>query len=33
MLSYDVITKEHGGTIKVETMDGEGAEFIIYLSA
>lgn len=32
-LSYDVITKEHGGTIKVNTKDGEGAEFIICLPA
>ncbi|MEP7229303.1 MAG: two-component regulator propeller domain-containing protein [Ginsengibacter sp.] len=32
-LSYDVITKEHSGKIKVETTDGEGAEFIIYLPA
>ncbi len=30
-LSYDVITKEHGGTIKVKTTVGEGAEFIIQL--
>ncbi len=30
-LSYDIITKEHGGTIKVETKDGEGAGFIIQL--
>ena len=27
-LSYDIV-KAHGGTIKVETKDGEGAEFII----
>jgi two-component system NtrC family sensor kinase len=30
-LSYDIITKEHGGTIRVETEEGEGAEFIIQL--
>jgi len=30
-LSYDIITKEHGGTIRAETMDGEFAEFIIQL--
>jgi two-component system NtrC family sensor kinase len=30
-LSYDIITKEHDGMIKVETNDGEGAEFIIQL--
>jgi signal transduction histidine kinase len=29
-LSYDVI-KAHGGEIKVETKEGEGTEFIIYL--
>ncbi len=29
-LSYDVI-KAHGGEIKVETKEGEGAEFIIQL--
>lgn len=26
-----VQTKAHGGGIKVETKEGEGAEFIIYL--
>jgi signal transduction histidine kinase len=30
-LSYDII-KAHGGEIKVETQDGQGAEFIILLS-
>ena len=30
-LSYDVITKEHAGTIKAETKEGEFAEFIIEL--
>ena len=30
-LSYDIITKVHGGEIKVETKEGEGAEFVIYL--
>jgi two-component system, NtrC family, sensor kinase len=29
-LSYDII-KAHGGEIKVETKEGEGAEFIILL--
>lgn len=29
-LSYDII-KAHGGELKVETIEGEGAEFIIYL--
>jgi signal transduction histidine kinase/tetratricopeptide (TPR) repeat protein len=28
-LSYDIITKGHGGELKVETKEGEGAEFII----
>ena len=30
-LSYDIITKEHSGTIKAETKEGEFAEFIIEL--
>ena len=29
-LSYDIV-KAHGGEIKVETTEGEGSEFIIYL--
>ena len=29
-LSYDII-KAHGGEIKIETKEGEGSEFIIYL--
>ena len=29
-LAYDII-KAHGGEIKVETKDGEGSEFFIYL--
>jgi two-component system NtrC family sensor kinase len=28
-LSYDIITKEHNGTIKVESKEGEGTTFII----
>lgn len=32
-ISYDIITKEHGGEIKVATKEGEGAEFIISLPA
>ncbi len=28
-LSYDIITKEHKGTIKVESKQGEGSKFII----
>jgi len=31
-LSYDII-KAHGGELKVETMEDEGAEFIIHLPA
>ncbi len=30
-LSYDIVTKQHGGEIKVETKEGEGSEFIIQL--
>ncbi len=30
-LCYDIITKEHGGTIEVESVEGEYAEFIIRL--
>jgi signal transduction histidine kinase len=30
-LSYDIIVKEHGGQLKVETKEGEGAEFVIVL--
>jgi signal transduction histidine kinase len=29
-LSYDIV-KAHGGELKVETMEGEGSEFIIQL--
>lgn len=31
-LSYDIITKGHGGEMKVETKDGMGSEFTILLS-
>jgi signal transduction histidine kinase len=31
-LSYDIITKGHGGELKVESKEGEGAEFIIRLN-
>jgi len=31
-LSYDII-KAHGGELKVETKEGEGAEFIVILPA
>jgi len=30
-LSYDIITKVHGGKIRVKTKEGEGSEFIIQL--
>ncbi len=30
-LAYDIITKEHNGTIKVESKEGEGSTFIINL--
>jgi signal transduction histidine kinase len=30
-LSYDIVTKGHGGELKVETKEGEGSEFIIIL--
>jgi signal transduction histidine kinase len=31
-LSYDIVTKGHGGTLTVESREGEGTEFIITLS-
>ena len=31
-LSYDIVTKEHNGTIRVESKEGEGCTFIIKLS-
>jgi two-component system, NtrC family, sensor kinase len=30
-LSYDIITKGHGGEIKVETTEGEGTSFVVLL--
>jgi len=30
-MSYDIVTKAHGGELKVETKEGEGSEFIIQL--
>ena len=30
-LSYDIVTKGHGGELKVETLEGEGSAFIIVL--
>jgi signal transduction histidine kinase len=32
-LSYDIITKGHGGELKVKTKEGEGSEFIIQIPA
>ncbi|RYY90860.1 MAG: histidine kinase [Chitinophagaceae bacterium] len=32
-MSYDIITKAHGGTLKARTAEGEFAEFIIFLPA
>ena len=32
-LSYDIVTKGHGGELKVETKEGEGTTFIINLPA
>ncbi len=32
-LSYDIITKSHGGEIKVESADGKGSTFIILIPA
>ena len=32
-LAYDIITKGHGGEIKVKTNENEGSEFIITLPA
>ncbi|MCK5638185.1 MAG: HAMP domain-containing histidine kinase, partial [Flavobacteriaceae bacterium] len=30
-MSYDIVTKGHGGELKVESKEGEGSEFIIIL--
>ncbi|MCY7359425.1 MAG: histidine kinase [Rudanella sp.] len=30
-LSYDIVTKGHGGTIAVESTEGEGTEFVVTL--
>ena len=30
-LSYDIITKGHGGEIKVETKEGEGSKFMVII--
>ncbi len=30
-LSYDIVTQGHGGTLTVESTEGEGATFVITL--
>ena len=30
-LSYDIVVKGHGGSIRVNSVEGEGSEFIIQL--
>ena len=30
-LSFDIVTKGHGGELKVETKENEGTQFIIIL--
>jgi two-component system NtrC family sensor kinase len=30
-LSYDIVTQGHGGTLAVESTEGEGATFIVTL--
>ena len=30
-LAYDIVSKAHGGDLKVETIEGEGSEFIVTL--
>jgi len=30
-LTYDMVVKGHGGSIQVNSVDGEGSEFIIQL--
>jgi signal transduction histidine kinase len=32
-LSYDIVTKAHGGKLEVVSTEGKGAEFIILLPA
>jgi len=28
-LAYDIVTKGHSGTLKVESKEGEGSEFVV----
>ena len=30
-LAYDIITKGHSGSLKVESKEGEGSEFVVSL--
>lgn len=32
-LSYDIVTKEHGGTLSVQSTEGKGAAFVVMLPA
>ncbi|KAB7729286.1 tetratricopeptide repeat protein [Rudanella paleaurantiibacter] len=32
-LSYDIVTKGHGGTMEVESVEGEGTQFVVRLPA
>jgi signal transduction histidine kinase len=32
-MSYDIVTKGHGGTLDVESEEGRGATFIIRLTS
>ena len=32
-LAYDIVTKGHGGTLTVESREGEGTEFLVRLPA
>lgn len=32
-LAYDIVTKGHGGILKMDSVEGDGTEFILYLQA